>query len=114
MRRMVEKMMAQYGREMTLLQGGQQTVVRGFFQGVTGKAETLALPGMGPLGAEGKERFIYIGPAEPELSKGDRVCLDGKKYLTRSTQVIWGLGEPVYCWAMCVEEGGEDLWGSNG
>lgn len=114
MRRMVEKMFAQFGREMTLLRGEQETVVRGLFQGVTGKAETYALPEMGPLGEVPKERFCYYGPAEPGLCKGDLVCLAEKRYKVRSARVIWGPGEPVYCWAMCVEEGGEDLWGSNG
>ena len=114
MRRMVEKMMNGYGREMTVVQGESQTVVRGFFQPVTGKVERLALPEMGALGRESRERFIYIGPAEPELKTGNTVEVAGKSYHVRSADVIWGNGQPVYCWAMCVEKGGEDLWGSSG
>ena len=114
MRRMVEKMMNCHGQDITVVQGEARRAVRGFLQSITGKVERLALPEMGALGREGRERYIYIGPAEPELEPGDRVEFDGKGYHVRSAQVIWGNGQPVYCWAMCVETGGEDLWGSNG
>lgn len=114
MRRMVEKMMNSHGRDMVVERGGAEVKVRGFFQPVTGKAERLALQEMGALGMESRERFIYIGPAEPEVEKGDLVTVAGKAYHARSAACIWGDGQPVYCWAMCVEKGGEDLWGSNG
>lgn len=103
-----------YGQDLVVVQGAERRSVRGFLQPVTGKVERLALPEMGALGRESRERFVYIGPAEPELEPGNWVEADGKAYHVRSAQVIWGDGQPVYCWAMCVEMGGEDLWGSNG
>lgn len=103
-----------YGRELTLERDGAAFAVRGFFQPVTGKVERLVLPEVGTLGLESRERFVYIGPAEPEAVQGDLLTVEGKRYHIRSAQVIWGNGQPVYCWGMCVEMGGEDLWGSSG
>lgn len=114
MRRMVEKMMFCYGRDLILTRGEEQFSLRGFLQPVTGKVERLALVRMGPLGEESRERFIYIGPVEPEVSQGDRIRAGDREYRVRSAQVIWGGDGPVYCWAMCVEKGSEDRWGLNG
>lgn len=114
MRRMVEKMMNCYGRALVVEHGGEIISLRGFLQPVTGKLERLATPEMDALGQECRERFVYIGPVEPALEPEDLIRAEEKHYRVRSAQVIWGDGAPVYCWAMCVEKGSEDLWGSNG
>lgn len=114
MRRMVEKMMNCYGQDIVVVQGDERKSVRGFFQSATGKVERLAMPEMGALGRESRERFIYIGPVEPEIEQGNLVEVEGRSYHVRSATCIWGDGQPVYCWAMCVEMGGEDLWGLSG
>lgn len=114
MRRMVEKMMNCYGREIVVARGKENFSLRGFFQPVTGKVERLAIPAAGTLGRENRERYVYIGPVQPELEPGDRIHVNGKDYHVRSAQVIWGDGEGVYCWAMCTEKGGADEWGLNG
>ena len=114
MRRMVEKMMNCHGRDLILIRGEEQFSLRGFLQPVTGKVERLAMAQMGPLGQENRERYIYIGPVEPEACQGDLIAAGGLMVHVRSSQVIWGNNGPVYCWAMCVEKGSEDNWGSNG
>lgn len=106
--------MACHGRDLTLIRGEERFSLRGFLQPVTGKVERLAMVKMEPLGEESRDRFIYIGPAEPEAAQDDMILSGGREYRVRSAQVIWGNGEPVYCWAMCVEKGSEDNWGSSG
>ena len=103
-----------YGRDLILIRGEDRFSLRGFFQPVTGKVERLALAQMGPLGQESRERFIYIGPVEPEAEPGDQVMAGEKQYRICSAQLIWGGDGPVYCWGMCVEKGCEDNWGSSG
>ena len=103
-----------HGRDLILTRGEEQFSLRGFLQPVTGKVERLALVRMGPLGEECREWFVYIGPVEPELRQDDLVTAGEKEYRVSSAQVIWGSNDPVYCWAMCVEKGSEDRWGSNG
>lgn len=109
MRRMVEKLLKQYGTELTV-QGGQ---VRALFQPVTGKLERLAAPEVGPLGAATKNRYIYIGPVEPELREDMEVTAGEKHCVVRSVHLIAGDNGPVYCWALCVEKGRENGWNSN-
>ena len=48
------------------------------------------------------------------MEDGDELVADGKSYLVRSGQVQYAGETPVYCWGLCVEKGGEDLWGLNG
>ena len=109
MRKMVEKLLTQYGTVVTV--AGQQ--VRALFQPVTGKLERLAVPKMGPLGYEDRERYIYIGPVEPELRVDMELAAAGKCCVIRSVHEIFGDNGPVYCWALCVEKGREDTWGTN-
>lgn len=110
MRRMVEKILRQYG---TSVEYRGQTV-RAFFQPVTGKLERLALAQQEVPGRENKKRYVYIGPVEPVPCEDELLDVGGTSYRIRSVQHIYGGGEPVYIWAMCVEKGGEDDWGMNG
>lgn len=103
-----------HGRDLILTRGEERFSLRGFLQPVTGKVERLAMTQMGPLGLESRERFVYIGPVEPEARQGDQIVAGDRGYHVRSAQVIRGDNGPVYCWAMCVEKGSEDSWGSNG
>ncbi len=105
MRRMVEKLLRQFGEE--LLVGGQPA--RGLFQSVTGKWEHLARMDVGPIGWERRKRFVYIGPLEPEAREDMVIVRGGKEYLIRAVQEVQG----AYLWAICVEKGREDTWGQS-
>lgn len=104
---MVEKLLARYGTEVSV----GQSQVRALFQPVTGKLERLAVPAPGPLGQENRERYIYIGPVEPEIRVDMELTAAGKCCYVRSAHQIFGDNGPVYCWALCVEKGQEDTWG---
>lgn len=110
MKRMVEKMMACHGRPITVERNGARQQVRAFLQPVNANVERLSLPQMGPLGRESRERFLYIGPAAPELRVDDRLEVRGTGYLVRSAQQVFDGEQALYCWAMCVKEGGEGSW----
>lgn len=111
MRRMVEKLLRQYGVEMTL---DGETPVFGFLQPVIGKTEQLAAAHPGPLGLENAKRYVYIGPLEPQPVENGQISLNGSVYLVRTVQEIQGANGPVYVWGMCVEKGGDDQWGASG
>ena len=111
---MLEKILNGYGRDMVLRRDGKETPVRGFFQPDTGRTDRLADNQRGILGREDRMRFSYYGPAEYLLKNGDEVNVDGMAYLVRNGRVMEAAGVPVYCWALCVEKGGEDPWGLSG
>ena len=112
MKRIVEQMLMQYGRQVAVDHSGEKTVVKAFLQPVNAKVERLAMVQMGPLGRENRGQFVYMGPAEPALEPDDRLAADGSRYQVRSAQLVYGCGEAVYCWALCVKEGGGDDWSS--
>ena len=101
MRVMVEKLLRQHGMEILL--GDRQ--VRGLFQPVAGKLDRRAKLEPGPLGLQERQRYVYIGPLEPEPREDMVLTAQGKGYLVRSAHRINGPGGPLYCWAMCVEKG---------
>ena len=104
MRGMVEKLLRHHGMELLL--GDRR--VRGLFQPVVGKLDRLAKLEPGPLGLQSRQRYVYIGPLEPEPREDMVLAAEGKEYLVRSAHRITGPGGPVYSWAMCVEMGGRD------
>ena len=114
MRRTVDKMMRTWGRPVQVRRGEAEFRVRAFLQPVSANVERLAMPQVGALGRESRERFVFIGPAEPGLLADDRLESGGERYLVRSAQLIWAGEKPLYCWAMCVKEGGEPVWAVSG
>ena len=110
MRRMVEKILTCYGREMTIHRAGKTFPVRGFLQPVTGTAKQMAQMEASPLGMVPQGRYTYLGPLEPGLQVGDLVAVEERVWVVRQAQDISG----AYTWAMCAEKGCEDTWGVNG
>ena len=113
MEQIVERMMEKYGRNVTAEHSGVKTGVKAFLQPVNAKVERLAMVQMGPLGRESRGQFVYMGPAKPALEPDDRLETDGVGYQVRSAQLVYAGGQPVYCWALCVKEGGELTWQSS-
>ena len=114
MRRMVEKILRCYGREIQVTSGSETVAVCAFLQPVTGRGQNMSQIGLGPLCTEAPGQYVYIGPVEPEIAAGDVLALDGKEYILRRAERIDGMNGPAYRWGMCVEKGAEDTWGLNG
>lgn len=113
MRRMVEKLLRQFGRELAVQGTAEAQKVFGLLQPLTGSHQRLAKAQRGVLGLENPGQYLYIGPVEPEPRPGDQIRAGEKAYMVRTSELIYGAGGPVYCWAMCVEKGGGDDWAMN-
>lgn len=114
MRRMLEKILCCYGREVEIRGQGENSTVRAFLQPVTGRGENMIRIGNTPLGAQEKGQFLYIGPVSPELEEGDSLYCPEGEFLVRRCEIVHGTGGPAYRWGMCVRKGAEDTWGLNG
>ena len=112
MRRMVEKILNCYGREVTVARLG--TTVFAFLQSVRGKGQNMVLKEVGPLGTVQPGQYVYIGPVEPELLEDDVLEAEGKTYVVRRSETVHGAAGAAYQWAMCARGGGADTWGSSG
>lgn len=111
MRRMVEKILRYYGREIRI-QGKDESVIA-FLQPVTGRGANMAQIDAGPLGVQQLRQYVYIGPVEPELAVEDVLEIKDREYLVRKAEQVSGMNGPAYQWAMCVAKGELDLWGTD-
>ena len=109
MRQVIEKILNCYGVSMLLPRIEEE--VRGFLQPVISGSKK-AQRDICPLGQVPEGQYTYIGPAEPEILVGDEMEFGGKVYLFRKVERLSDKDGPVYCWGICVEKGGGDLWGA--
>ena len=114
MRRMLEKIMDCYGRELEICHDGRTQKVQAFLQPLTGRGENLSKMIPSPLGWEEKGMFVYIGPVGAAMSEGDLLTCPEGEFLFRRCETVEGIGGPAYRWGICVRKGAEDRWGMNG
>lgn len=112
MRKMVDKILAQYGTAMTLDGSRGSVEVRGFLQPVRSKSLQSMVPVMTPLGDFSRGQYIYIGPADVAAAVGETLKLGEKAYTIRRAELYHYDSHPVYLWGLCVEKGSEDVWGN--
>ena len=111
MQQMIGKILNTYGTAVTLRKGKKDYEIRAFFQPVRSKSWSYLEGEYSPLGEIPRAQYVYIGPAEPLAEVGDEIRINYTMYRVRRSEVIMGFSGPVYCWAMCVEKGGDDTWG---
>lgn len=102
----------QHGTKMELNRSGDVVTVRGFFQPVRSKSWQSMVNQETPLGEVFRGQYIYIGPADVEVSEGDILTVGEKCYFLRRVEQYRYGDEAVYTWGMCVEKGVNDTWGS--
>ena len=108
---MINGILDSYGSDLVLYHEGKGTDLRAFFRPVQSKSWSYLEGEYSPLGEIPRAQYVYIGPAEPFAQVGDEIRINYTMYRVRRSEVIMGFSGPVYCWAMCVEKGGDDTWG---
>lgn len=112
MEEIITKAMARYGTDMELVRRTEVTSLRGFFhplstnswQGIAGQAQLL--------GEISQGRYLYMGPGDVEVLEGDMILLGEGHYLVRRSETFYYQNQPIYRWALCVESGVNDTWGT--
>lgn len=112
MRSMVEKVMAQYGTDMTVTSGKEVKTVRGFFRAVNSKSWQSMESEATLLGEISRGQYAYIGPVSVTVKEGDTISLGEKSYLFRRVEPYYYGNQAVYLWGLCVEKGVNDTWGT--
>ena len=112
MRQMVEKVLRQYGTDMTLISAGQRKTVRGFFRAVNSRSWQSMENEATPLGEISRGQYAYVGPVNVKVKEGDTLMLGEKTYLFRRVESYYYGNTAVYQWGLCVEKGVNDTWGS--
>ena len=105
---LLEKLIDEFGTEMTLRQRDSAVTVRGFLRRSGSQAPESQ---MCALGEVPRGQYLYLGPAVPMAQAGDILELEGKGYVFRDTEPIRLGDRTLYCRGICRETGGEDTWG---
>lgn len=109
---MVEKVMNQYGTDMTIVSGEESKTVRGFFRAVNSTSWQSMESEATLLGEISRGQYSYIGPVGVKVKEGDTLMLGEKTYLFRRVEPYYYGNQAVYQWGLCVEKGVNDTWGS--
>ena len=88
MRRMVEKIIAQYGTDMRLTSGTETKTVRAFFRAVNAKSWQSMESEATLLGEISRGQYAYIGPVGAQVREGDTLTLGDKTYLFRRALLL--------------------------
>ena len=111
MRRMVEKIIAQYGTDMRLTSGTETKTVRAFFRAVNAKSWQSMESVASPMGAVSRGQYLFLGPVGVQIHEGDTLALGSKSYVFRRVEPYYYQNQPLYQWGLCVEKGVNDTWG---
>lgn len=105
MRQLVQRLLARWGTEMTLVHGGKEICIRAMLQHTKSKSWQNMEKQMSLLGRIPGGQYVYIGPAQPAAQTGDRLLLGGNEYELRRVEPVWFRNQPMYCWGLCVRKG---------
>ena len=112
MRQTVEKIMAQYGTDMTIVSNGESKTARGFFRAVNSKSWQSIESQASKLGEITRGQYVYMGPVGVAVKEGDTLILGQRSYLLRRVEPYYYGNQAVYQWGLCVEKGVNDIWGT--
>ena len=110
MKRMITRILKQYGVPAVLEHEGQSVSLRIFFQPSMSKSWDSMNPIVTPLGQLPGGQHLYIGPADQPISQGDQVDVGGESFIMRRVEIYLDQKGPVYRWALCARKGGDDQW----
>ena len=111
MEQMIQDILDSLGSDLVLHHQGKEYDLRAYFRPVQSKSWSYLEGEYSPLGEIPRGQYVYIGPAEPLAEVDDEIRINYTFYRVRRSEVIMGFYGPLYCWAMCVEKGGDDTWG---
>lgn len=111
MRKMMDRLLQRYGRVAGVEHGGAVKTARILLQPSTSRSRQSMEQEAGPLGRIPWGQYLYIGPAGVPAEVGSQVRVGEKTYILRRAELVYEKDQPIYCWGLCVEKGGEDLWG---
>ena len=108
----MEKMIRRYGSPMVLRQDGAEYEIRAFLQQTRSRSQSHAERQLAPLGEVPKGLFVYLGPVTPQIAEGDMLVYRQRNFQVRRAEPIVVGDSVAYCWGLCVEMGGDHIWGS--
>ena len=101
--RSLEQAMLRFGQPVKVSHAGLTSEVFAFLQEKLEKSEEPPR-GIHPLGEVDRRRWVYIGPAETEISVGDRVEFGELGLIAQQAEAVRLGGEICHWWAQLARE----------
>lgn len=119
MKTLMESILQGYGSLVTVREGESARTFRALVQPVTEKGWQATRKVIETLGKIQKGQYVYIGPADVELRAGQRLEVQGEKFLVRRCETRYLADEAVYSepskWACGIFAGGRaQVWDAGG
>lgn len=112
MKRMVDGILQKYGTTMYLSHDGYILPVKGFFHPFRTTSWQNVVNVASPIGEISRRQYIFVGPADQELHEMDILMVGQRHYLFRRVEPYYYGEKVVYQWALCVEKGVNEQWGT--
>ena len=112
MRHLLDKVFRRWGTELVLQRAGEEIPLRGVLQYSGSESWRNMEKQFTLLGQIVGGQYVYVGPAQPEVTAGDTLKLGAKAYELRRAECFYFGNTPLYCWGLCVEKGGTPVWNS--
>ena len=112
MRRLMERILDRYGVVAKIQSGSGGMTLKVLFHSINSFSWQNMERMFSPLGEVPRGQYICVLPVKIQLEAGHSVLVNGREYLVRKVELMSLFSGPVYYWALCVEKGCEDTWGS--
>lgn len=112
MREIIERIIEDYGSTVSAVSTQGAESFRAFLQLVTSKSWQNMERVFGPLGEIPRGQYLYIGPAEKDITGADYLSVGGMDFIVRRADPILVGDEVMYIWGLCVRKGADDPWSS--
>ena len=110
MRGIIEGIIRHYGGTVCAVLGASTRSFRAFLPPVTARSWQNMERVFGPLGEIPRGQYLYLGPADQEISTAEYLRCGGVDYIVRRAEPICVGDEVLYVWGLCVRKGAEDPW----
>ncbi len=112
MKKLMDRLFADYGVPAQLCAGTRSITLKVIFQSIRSRGNQGAERIFMPLGQVAQEQYVCYFPAEAAAKAEDTLVIGEKSYRICRVEPMRGKkGRPLYFWSLCVSKDGEDTWG---
>lgn len=112
MKKTLEDILQHWGAQTQVVFPEETRSVRAWIQPVTGKSWRVMEQEVDALGMLPNHQFLYLGPADTDLTGSLYLEQRGCRYAVRTSRALYAGDEPLYHWGLLVQGGGDDPWNS--
>ena len=103
MKTVFERIVKRFGQTVLLASPEERAEACAFLQPVTSLDKRYYRDIVTEAGIVSGMRYLYLGPAEHELSRFDTIICRDREFEAVSSEIVYSGSDPVCCWAVLRE-----------